>query len=136
MRRIGTALSVLPWRGVEAVFWPLPTAHFSAQYRPPSGRPGAYLGPQICVGRRVQRNELRTREGHGRPHRKKQGALKVKKTSFWAVVMTAMLAMGPGNAFAQAPQQFVGGVAIIDLSYIFKNHERFKAMNENMRNEV
>lgn len=60
----------------------------------------------------------------------------MKKTSFWAVVMTAMLAMGPGNAFAQAPQQFVGGVAIIDLSYIFKNHERFKAMNENMRNEV
>jgi outer membrane protein len=68
--------------------------------------------------------------------RTKQGALKVKKTCFWAVLAAAVLATSSGNLLAQAQPNFAGGVAIIDLSYIFKNHERFKAMTEGMRNEV
>jgi outer membrane protein len=60
----------------------------------------------------------------------------VKKTSFWAVLAAAILATTTGNLLAQGQQNFAGGVAIIDLSYIFKNHARFKAMTEGMRAEV
>lgn len=65
--------------------------------------------------------------------RKKQGALKVKKTCYLAVAALA-ITLAPG--LAQAQQQAIGSTAIIDLSYIFKNHNRFKAMTEGMRNEV
>jgi outer membrane protein len=65
--------------------------------------------------------------------RKKQGAQKVKKTCLLAAAMLA-ITLVPG--VAQAQQQAIGGVAIIDLSYIFKNHNRFKAMTEGMRAEV
>lgn len=68
--------------------------------------------------------------------RTKQGALKVKKTCFWAVLAAAVLATSSGNLLAQGQPNFAGGVAIIDLSYIFKNHERFKAMTEGMRTDV
>jgi outer membrane protein len=80
-----------------------------------------------------------SREGTGEVKedrtRKKQGALKVKKTCVYAALAAAFLAT-MGAPLAHAQQQFVGGVAIIDLSYIFKNHERFKAMTEGMRGEV
>jgi outer membrane protein len=68
--------------------------------------------------------------------RKKQGALKVKKTCFWAVLAAAVLVTSSGDSLAQGQPNFAGGVAIIDLSYIFKNHDRFKAMTEGMRNDV
>jgi Skp family chaperone for outer membrane proteins len=59
----------------------------------------------------------------------------VKRTCLQAVFAAAFLA-ALGAPLAQAQQQYVGGVAIIDLSYIFKNHERFKAMTEAMRGDV
>jgi outer membrane protein len=68
--------------------------------------------------------------------RKQQGALKVKRTCIRPVLAAAFLAIALGAPLAQAQQQFAGGVAIIDLSYIFKNHERFKAMTEAMRADV
>jgi Skp family chaperone for outer membrane proteins len=82
--------------------------------------------------RTAGRAEVRERPGHI-----KQGALIVKKTWFWATLVAALLATQIGSsAFAQQ-QQFVGGsVAIIDLSYIFKNHNRFKSMTEDMRHAV
>jgi Skp family chaperone for outer membrane proteins len=60
----------------------------------------------------------------------------VKKTSFRAVLAAAFLATALGAPLVQAQQPFAGGVAIIDLSYIFKNHARFKAMTEAMRADV
>jgi outer membrane protein len=73
------------------------------------------------------------REDHTRT---KQGALKVKKTCFWAVLAAAVLATSSGDLLAQGQPSIPGGVAIIDLSYIFKNHARFKALTEGMRAEV
>ena len=57
----------------------------------------------------------------------------MKKTCFLAVA-TLAISLAPGLALAQ--QQAIGNIAIIDLSYIFKNHNRFKAMTEAMRNGV
>lgn len=57
----------------------------------------------------------------------------MKKTCFLAVA-TLAISLAPGLALAQ--QQAIGNIAIIDLSYIFKNHNRFKAMTEAMRNDV
>ncbi len=68
--------------------------------------------------------------------RKKQGALKVKKTCYWAILAAAILSTLAGHALAQGQVQSAGGVAIIDLSYIFKNHARFKGMTEGMRDDV
>lgn len=60
----------------------------------------------------------------------------MKKTCFGAILAAAILSCTAGMSLAQGQPQFNGGVAIIDLSYIFKNHERFKAMTEGMRNDV
>lgn len=60
----------------------------------------------------------------------------MKKTCFWAILAAAILSSLAGTSLAQGQPQFNGGVAIIDLSYIFKNHENFKAMTEGMRNDV
>lgn len=60
----------------------------------------------------------------------------MKKTCFWAILAAATLSSLAGTSLAQGQPQFNGGVAIIDLSYIFKNHENFKAMTEGMRNDV
>jgi outer membrane protein len=65
----------------------------------------------------------------------KQGALKVKYTRLLATVVATLVAIAGINSTASA-QQAPGSVAIIDLSYIFKNHTRFKAMTEDMRASV
>jgi outer membrane protein len=67
----------------------------------------------------------------------------VKNTRYWATLVAALLAvpLAPSFALAQQPQQptqqvSFGPVAIIDMSYIFKNHARFKAASDRMRQEV
>lgn len=60
----------------------------------------------------------------------------MKKTCFWAILAAAILSSVASTSLAQGQPQFNGGVAIIDLSYIFKNHENFKAMTEGMRQDV
>ena len=63
----------------------------------------------------------------------------MKKFCFWATLVAVLMAssMTASQALAQQPQAAaIGPVAIIDMSYIFKNHARFKAMSDRMRQEV
>jgi Skp family chaperone for outer membrane proteins len=60
----------------------------------------------------------------------------VKKTWFWATLVAALCTTQIGSS-VRAQQPLGGGsVAIIDLSFIFKNHNRFKSMTEDMRHAV
>lgn len=59
----------------------------------------------------------------------------MKKTRLLATVVATLVAIA-GTCSTASAQQGPGSVAIIDLSYIFKNHARFKAMTEDMRASV
>jgi Skp family chaperone for outer membrane proteins len=71
---------------------------------------------------------------------KKQGVLKVTKTQFLAALaasvlaleLTASTALGQQGAQPQAP----GGIALLDVSRVFKEHVRFNAEMNNMKAEV
>lgn len=63
----------------------------------------------------------------------------------WATVLASLLVVSP-LAFAQAPAGAAAttasanaaryGIAVVDVSYIFKNHQRFNAMMEQMKGDV
>jgi outer membrane protein len=53
-----------------------------------------------------------------------------------ATAVATLVAIAAVGSTASAQQVPAGSVAIIDLSYIFKNHARFKAMTEDMRASV
>jgi Skp family chaperone for outer membrane proteins len=61
----------------------------------------------------------------------------VKKILSWATVVAIGIGvpLSPSRAAAQRPEA-VPQVAILDLAYIYANHVRFKAINEDMRREV
>ena len=64
----------------------------------------------------------------------------MKHSLRWAVLVAAVLSLGIlfSPAMAQAPRRPAGGpnVALLDVSYIFKNHARFKRMMEDMKADV
>jgi len=69
----------------------------------------------------------------------------VKQTLVFTALAAAVLALSFGSQ-AQAQQQPIGqpamgapgagGVALLDVSYIFKNHARFKAMMSQMESDI
>jgi len=61
----------------------------------------------------------------------------VKKTLLWATVVAIGIgvSLSPSRAAAQRPE-VAPPVAILDLAYIYANHVRFKAINEDMKREV
>ncbi len=61
----------------------------------------------------------------------------MKKILSWATVAAIGIgvSLSPSRAAAQRPEA-VPQVAILDLAYIYANHVRFKAINEDMRREV
>ena len=68
-----------------------------------------------------------------------QGGLNVKKPLFLATIVAIVLSLAVVNdATAQQPQRppVAPAVAILDLTYIFKHHARFKQMSEAMRPDV
>jgi Skp family chaperone for outer membrane proteins len=64
----------------------------------------------------------------------------VKKFPRWAVLATAVLSLCylMSLAVAQAPVRPAAGqnIALLDVSYVFKNHARFKGMMEDMKADV
>jgi Skp family chaperone for outer membrane proteins len=64
----------------------------------------------------------------------------VKHSLRWAVLAAVVLSLGyPFSlAVAQAPARPAGGanIALLDVTYIFKNHARFKRMMEDMKADV
>jgi Skp family chaperone for outer membrane proteins len=64
----------------------------------------------------------------------------VRKFPRWAVLATAVLSLCYmiSLAVAQAPARPAGGpnIALLDVSYIFKNHARFKLAMEEMKADV
>jgi len=61
----------------------------------------------------------------------------VKKILSWATVVAIGfgVSLSPSRAAAQRSEA-AAQVAILDLAYIYANHTRFKAINEDMRREV
>jgi len=61
----------------------------------------------------------------------------VKKSRHWAIgaVVVALLGCGVSSSVAQAPAR-APTVALLDVSYVFKNHARFKGMMEEMKADV
>jgi len=64
----------------------------------------------------------------------------VKKSLRWAVLVTVTLSLSYliSLAVAQGPARPAGGanVALLDVTFIFKNHARFKLLMENMKGDV
>ena len=64
----------------------------------------------------------------------------MKKFHYGAVLVAAVLSLGylSSLAVAQTPGRPVAGptIALLDVSYIFKNHTRFKGMMEDMKGDV
>ena len=63
----------------------------------------------------------------------------MKKSHLWAVLAAVLLSSYLSSAaLAQAPARPAGGpsIALLDVSYIFKNHARFKGMMEDMKADV
>jgi Skp family chaperone for outer membrane proteins len=62
----------------------------------------------------------------------------VKNILSWAtlVAVCAGLQFSPSRAAAQQRSEAAPEVAILDLAYIYENHVRFKALNEEMRRDV
>lgn len=64
----------------------------------------------------------------------------MKKFPRWAVLAAAVLSLGylMSMAVAQGPARPAAGanIALLDVSYIFKNHTRFKGMMEDMKADV
>ena len=68
------------------------------------------------------------------------------KSQLASVVCVGLLAVVEVSAFAQAPAQApaaqghhagpANNVAVIDVGYVFKNHVRFKAAMDKMKDEV
>jgi Skp family chaperone for outer membrane proteins len=64
--------------------------------------------------------------------------LDVKKSLLCALLVAGAVALGQGAGKASAQSAAAGGtnVAVIDISYIFKHHNRFNANQEAMKKEV
>jgi Skp family chaperone for outer membrane proteins len=64
----------------------------------------------------------------------------VQKFPRWAVLIAAVLSLSyfSSLAVAQAPARPAAGpnIALLDVSYVFKNHARFKGMMEDMKTDV
>jgi Skp family chaperone for outer membrane proteins len=63
----------------------------------------------------------------------------VKKSHLWAALAAVLLSSYLSSlASAQAPARPSGGpaIALLDISYVFKNHTRFKGMMEDMKADV
>jgi Skp family chaperone for outer membrane proteins len=64
----------------------------------------------------------------------------VKKSHRWAVLAAVVLSLSYliSLAVAQGPARSAAGptIALLDVSYIFKNHARFKGMMEDMKADV
>ena len=67
-----------------------------------------------------------------------QGVLNVKTTFLVLATLVATLTVFvPVVAEAQAPRANGGtAVAVIDINYIFKNHQRFKATMEDIKSDI
>jgi Skp family chaperone for outer membrane proteins len=55
---------------------------------------------------------------------------------FLCCLISLAVAQGPGGAPAAAPSAAGPRIALLDVTYIFKNHERFKAQMEEMKRDV
>ena len=63
----------------------------------------------------------------------------MKKSHLWAALAAAGIALlASRDASAQQPRPAgpVGPVAILDLTYVFKNHARFQALTQAMKDQV
>jgi Skp family chaperone for outer membrane proteins len=69
---------------------------------------------------------------------RQQGVPKVKKYFLVAALVAALCPLGVlvSEVHAQAPRGIGSPVAILDLTYIFKNHLRFQQMSDGMRRDV
>jgi Skp family chaperone for outer membrane proteins len=78
------------------------------------------------------------RDSQGRLTANKQGALHVKVSLLAATIaaVTIALAIHASPALAQAPRPSGHNIAVVDVSIVFKKHQRFLAATEKFKKDV